>query len=200
MKKIINILFILFSVVFFGSCTNTAPSIETVSTAMLYDYSESSDEPIVKMAVFVELHSDPVRINKIDITAPDNKYMWTIENPVSLENNNNVMVGTSNIMQIQNEGFPEGRYSLMYTDVAQRTTKTSFMVSELTILTKEDLKNNSKKVLVLYDKNNKLLYYGNRNSQDIETLITQFTDAKLMYELLVSSDEQTILIESKTEL
>ena len=198
-KKHVIFLILIISILFL-SCNNTTPSIGNVSTSIIYDYSENKENPTAKIAVFVELFSDSMRIKDITITSPNNDYSWKIEEPVCFNNSNSIMLGSSNIMPVQNENFPNGVYSLVYTDIAQRTTKVTFSVPVLLQPTEDDLQKNTKKMCALYDKNNNLLYYGNRNQREIDSIKNDFLNAKTMYEVLVLEDNKTAIIEKKIEI
>ena len=197
----ITTLFLLtFLCVFFLGCENSTPAIGAVSTAIIYDYAENSENPCMKMAVFVELNSDPIRIRSVTITSPDKNYSWNVEHPVYFNNKDIVLVGTSNMMSVQNVGFPVGMYSLEYTDVAKRSVKVFFDVPHIEPPKEQDFENNAKKMLALYDKNDNLLYYGDRVGFDSDSIRERFPDTKRMCEILVLNDDKTAIIESKTEL
>lgn len=196
------LLLISLLIILIVSCENSTPSVGSVSYSFVYDYSENTDDPLITMAIFVELFSDPTRIDSIKIISPDENFFWEIDDPQSIKNSNNsVFVGNSNLMSIQNKEFPAGTYKCIYTDVAQRSTEISFAIPSLSEPTEVDMKIYSKKRLAIYDKNANLLYYGNTNgletNQDIKN---RFPEAATMYSVLALTGGNTAVIESKTEL
>ncbi len=200
--KKLSILVLCIGVVL-GSCANTTPSIGTVHHSVFYDYSENLETPIITMAVFIELYSDPMRIKNITITSSDRDYSWVINNPTSIKDRNNilVMVGSSRLMGIPESGFPSGEYRCTYTDIANRTTEATFLVGTVTFPSEVDKQINSEKKLAIYDNSNNLLYYGKRNGLETNTNITnRFRSAKTAYEIRELTGTETAIIESKIEL
>ncbi len=185
--------------ILFLSCNNTTPSIGNVTTSIIYDYSANKEDPIIKMAVFVELFSDPLRIQDIKITSPDSNFTWIIENPPNFATKNTVWVGTSNIMAIQNRGFPEGTYLLEYTDVAQRSTSISFSVPQEINVANIEKEKFTKKMSSVYDKNDNLLYFGPRLDDNTIDLKEDYADAQTVYNILTVPDGTSAIIEEKKQ-
>ncbi len=189
-------LFILCILLFFCfSCEDSNPTLGTVRHMVLYDYNDNRLVPLEKLAIYVELQADPMRIESLSIESLDTGYVWIIDNPQYVNSNDNdndkVWIGSSNILPSRQFLLPRGSYIARYTDVAQRNAEIAFSID--TLVTASDIQEDeyTRKNIAIYDDNDNLLYFGSSVSLD--------SDEEILEKFNSASFTRTILMDQRLE-
>lgn len=116
--------------IFSTGCSNTVPDIVALETLVIYDYTNLQEEPIQKLSVFTQSSGGSERIMRLEVSFPEEKICWTIDNPLILNNGSKIWAGSANLMPPYfgaiPQGFPQGTYEVNYMDLAGEIAKSQF--------------------------------------------------------------------------
>ncbi len=161
-----NVIVVLCSIIciFLFACEDTTPSLGIVRHMVLYDYDSSMNKPTQRLAVYVEILSDPQKIQTIEITSVDSDLTWTIDEPIAVSDSSTgkVWLGSSNLLTPSDIPFSQGQYRLRYTDVAQRQVDLFFTIHDF--LSVDDLNISDYQInkVAVFDALANIIYFGDR--------------------------------------
>ncbi len=194
MKYRTPFLVLFFSLFFFLACEDSTPEISTIKYMVLYDYNSLDSEPIPRLGVYVQLDSDPSRIDSLTVYSHDSDFTWNIQNPLTLTDTNTqaVWVGSSNLRFVQGQSIPTGQYTVSYFDVAMRKIDLFFTIQSI----QKPLENeHTDERIVLYDLGDNIVYFGkDLILKDSEIIKEQFPNVVSMQTVLLSDDGLSALV------
>ncbi len=173
------------------SCEDSSPQLGTVKHMILYDYTENDEQPKERLAVYVELQSDPGRINTFSIRSQETDYVWQINDLfyINDKRKNMVWIGSANFQTSSQYTLPRGNYVLTYTDLAERSEQLYFTINETPEnVLDENIPNN----MALYDENESLIHVGKNES--IESILPLYPNARFMREITVLGNGNSAIL------
>ncbi len=199
MKKALYTLLIvaLFSFISF-SCVDSSPSVNSLNHIILYDYENEDEAPIERLGVYIDLKSDPKRIDSMLIYSHEGNFSWHIENPLSVIDNSREItwVGSSNMRPARGATIPEGRYTVTYFDLAQQKVENFFFIEPFPTPDEFDISDFPTERVLLFNESDSVLYYGSDlNLKNKQNAVGQFPDVSYMRSLFLSSDSSRGMLE-----
>jgi hypothetical protein len=207
--KIVCIFLCLIQVILYFSCTDSTPEIARVYYSLIYDFTDESLPPQVRMSVFIEALSDSRRIKDISLYLKDADYLWTIQNPLVIKDTDKQYFGHHDIVFPPNTEILEGRYEARFNDLAMREASAFFRIEKIPSL--KELKTSSLNVsgfrskkfaaecsveqITVYDILANVLYTGKRTIEidTDEKLLGMFPSA-VSYRLFYKNQDNTTVI------
>lgn len=215
-QKILCIFLCVFQLIVYFSCTDSTPEIARVFYSMVYDFTDESLPPRVRMSVFIETLSDSRRIKEIALYQKDADYLWTIENPLVIKDTEKKYFGHHDIVFPPNTEIPEGRYEARYYDLAMREASAFFMLEKIPSLkdvkissltasrfrSKQFASECSVEQITLYDILANVLYTGKRTLEiDTDEKILSLYPSAVSYRLFYKNqDNSTVIILPEVQL
>ena len=151
----------------FTSCNQNETEILSTTGTLIFEYDENSTIPKTRLSVFVNTKNEAVRSQKIEVKGPKDNLKWILEDLVFIKSNNRQWAGYPKLFMNENSNFSGGRYVVKLTDLQDTEAESAFILTfneELLLCPKEEIfdKVNGKlnKNIVLYDKDENLIYYG----------------------------------------
>lgn len=183
----------------FSSCSDTAPILDTVKVMVLYDYTTDRTLPKMRMGVFVQLSSHPVRLENLTIDFSEEGHVWKIDDPATIKNmqNGQTWLGSSHLVPVPGTGFSSGTYRVTYADLASRETELYFTLPILPSVDMFDQSLYTEKNIAVFDAVGNLLYHGlHSNMSSDEIILQQYPNAVSVRTVLFSSDGVTGVVQA----
>jgi hypothetical protein len=167
-----SFLFIIAILYTLTGCSDSLPDVISASGTVVFDYSSPDTYPQIRLAVFVETASDARRATQIKAVCRSNNYEWITDNLLVLGSDNRQWTGYTNFVCPTLQSIPSGPYDLYYTDAADRTVQTDFLVSypEALVTAKAAdvltiMGDNKQELLAANLSDGTLIYYGPRKPE-----------------------------------
>ncbi|MDR3283735.1 MAG: hypothetical protein LBS97_00975 [Treponema sp.] len=201
-KKILR--FVPFFLTLLFSCSDSLPAIADVKLMPVFEFDSENGRPLMYVYLLAQVSSNLDFADSLRLTQTETGYVWNIENPITLDSQIDVWLGSPPIMPYdQGKGFLPGSYRVSYIDTSGRTTErgvTFSYPSELrtaTVKTVLDLLPQTSVVrIAIYDMDDQLLFWGERN-QDLQTLegiLKRYPAAFSYRECRVSPDNGPVIL------
>lgn len=87
---LLNIVFILFLFTIVG-CSDSIPDVVSSKSSVIFTYDDYESTPNVRLAVFLEVSSDPRRVETISISSIKDNMKWLCEEPVVFSDRKSVV-------------------------------------------------------------------------------------------------------------
>lgn len=187
MKHFLRLAAVFCGISILVSCSDSVPSVSSVSPSVVFDYASEDAEPSVRLSLFALAESDFLRASKINVYNENTGLEWECSSlrKISDEGKNN-WAGYSNFVSSDGVQIPKGRYSLVYEDASERECEVPFYVNYDSALYESRPKDfpwvmsgNRMQRLAVYDKDGMLLYFGERknNWSDDKKILLDFANA-----------------------
>jgi len=161
----------LYSLLSLLGCSDSVPSISSITATLVLDYSQENVPPKQRLSVFLLPNSDASRCKNLQVEYSKKNIIWNIEKPMLIGSNQTYYVGSAFLEPPYFGNIPIGFYKITYQDEANRTVTTDFSVqyqSNFVSYTIEEIKEKTpagsiKEMIAIYEQKNgegKLLYYG----------------------------------------
>ena len=161
------LLFLCF--IFIVGCSDSVPDVVSSKSSVIFTYDNYESKPNVRLATFVEVSSDPRRVETISISSIKDNMKWLCEEPVVFSESNKKMVGYTNFVTPNDVKIPSGSYKIVYTDAQGRFTESFTYVSypedlmEVNATKAEEfLGIRKKEYIAIYNSNDEVVYFGDR--------------------------------------
>ncbi len=189
-------------IVLLFSCEDTTPNITSVKNILLLEYTELNDIPTERLAVYVQLRSDPVRIKNIVLESDDGDYSWILDEVHQFKDSANMLwVGSSHFVTHKGGTFSSMNFTVTYTDLAERTYIESFSVPDFNSIDKIDRSEYRDGNIALYDEKNELLFYGSDTELNTDGKITaKYPNAKFLRNVYISNDRKIALLDPTKQI
>ena len=209
-----NLLFFIFqlylSALFFVSCSQVVPEINSTDYSVIFDYSDDKSLPSARFSFFASSLSDVRRYNRIKITSVETGYCWDTNEIIRLENNELQWAGCTNLIAPYNEKLPCGIYEVTYynSDEKECSVKINVLYDLdyynllLPALPAFMAQHGGIEKIAIYNKENILIYFGDRTEKFLSTrdIWNQYRDAAKYQIIWYAGDQKVICIEPKKDV
>ena len=169
LASVIMCIFMLFSV----SCTQVVPEVKYSNLSVVFEYKNENALPTARLCVFVESISDARRFENINIKAVENGFTWDVSDVVKIKSYDRMYAGNTTLIVPDGEKIPTGEYNITFynADAEKVESKTvltydsEFYDSKSGDIPEMMRKRGGKKNIAIYDKEGKLIYYGERTDK-----------------------------------
>ena len=200
-------LFLLIAACFFLSCTQNLPEIRYSNMTVIFDYLDNDSLPDSRLSVFVESISDVRRYENINVVNNQNGFTWDVSQLVRVRSAEKMYAGNTNLKVPSGEKIPDGEYRIVYSnaDLEQIASKFKLEYDSVFYETKASdipdlmLQKKGIKYISIYDKSDKMIYYGERNSQlsDNRKIWNRYSNASYFHEIWILPDKSVICVMPK---
>jgi len=186
------------------SCSQNTPEIHNSDYSLIFDYDNENETPNARLSLFIESDSDVRRIDKLIVTSMETNLIWTVEDIQKLEKDNIQYAGNANLVVPEKEIIPTGTYKITCVNADEKETDIYFTViydTSFYELNDKDVeekirKNHGLNKIAIYDKDNIMLYLGNRTAEfNTKTDIwNYYRNADYYRDIWCTSDNRVICI------
>lgn len=171
--KALHLSSILLSVLFMASCTQVVPEVKYSSLSVVFDYKDEKTLPSARLCVFVETVSDARRYESINVKCVQNGFTWDVNDVFKIKSYDRMYAGNTSLLVPEGEKIPTGLYDVVFynADLEKVETQTNLNYdSEFYDCKSGDIpemmrKRGGRKNIAIYDKEGKMLYYGERTDK-----------------------------------
>lgn len=171
--KALHLSSILLSVFFIASCTQVVPEVKYSSLSVVFDYKDEKTLPSARLCVFVETVSDARRYESINVKCVQNGFTWDVNDVFKIKSYDRMYAGNTSLLVPEGEKIPTGLYDVVFynADLEKVETQTNLNYdSEFYECKSGDIpemmrKRGGRKNIAIYDKEGKMLYYGERTDK-----------------------------------
>lgn len=164
---------ILLSILFMASCTQVVPEVKYSSLSVVFDYKDEKTLPSARLCVFVETVSDARRYESINVKSAQNGFTWDVNDVFKIKSYDRMYAGNTSLLVPEGEKIPTGLYDVVFynADLEKVETQTNLNYdSEFYDCKSGDIpemmrKRGGRKNIAIYDKEGKMLYYGERTDK-----------------------------------
>jgi len=164
---------ILLSILFMASCTQVVPEVKYSSLSVVFDYKDEKTLPSARLCVFVETVSDARRYESINVKSAQNGFTWDVNDVFKIKSYDRMYAGNTSLLVPEGEKIPTGLYDVVFynADLEKVETQTNLNYdSEFYECKSGDIpemmrKRGGRKNIAIYDKEGKMLYYGERTDK-----------------------------------
>lgn len=213
-KNYINIfffsLFLNSLLIIFSSCSQVTPEIISPEYSVIFEYEDEKSNPKARMSFFVESLSDVNRYSRIKIYCENGGYVWDFDEIAMFSSQKRSWAGNTNLVMPQNQVFPSGKYELTFYNADEKETSEVVNVNydssfyKLTSSESENLLKNKNAVtkIAIYDKNRKMIYFGEKASsfKSPRGIWNTFSNAKYYQDIIITPGNNVICIMPEKEV
>ena len=171
--KALHLSSILLSVLFMASCTQVVPEVKYSSLSVVFDYKDEKTLPSARLCVFVETVSDARRYESINVKCVQNGFTWDVNDVFRIKSYDRMYAGNTSLLVPEGEKIPTGLYDVVFynADLEKVESQTTLNYdSEFYECKSGDIpemmrKRGGRKNIAIYDKEGKMLYYGERTDK-----------------------------------
>lgn len=173
-KKILKsqFLVLIISLCIFVSCSQVSPEINEVNYSVIFDYLDAESLPDARLSVFTQNESDVRRCERMIVESVETGYIWDFDDLIFSENDSLQWCGNTNLVAPDDKMIPDGKYKVTIIHADEKETGLIMTVNydnNFYNLTSEQVENEMLKLngirrIIIYDKDNTVVYYGERNS------------------------------------
>ena len=206
-SKALFSLILLISALFMLSCTQNLPEIRYSNMTVIFDYKDNDSLPDSRLSIFVESISDVRRYETMNVVNNQNGFSWDVSQLIRIRSAEKMYAGNTNLKVPSGEMIPTGEYKIVYSnaDLEQVESKVNLEYDSVFYETKAadipDLMLQKKgiKNISIYDKSDKMIYYGERNSQlsDNRKIWNKYSNASYFHEIWILPDKSVICVMPK---
>ena len=159
------------------ACSSNVPELGNARLSVIFDYTSNDELPKARLSVFVESISNPRRFDSITVSSNKNEYVWEANDMILAADQEKTYCGVTNFVMPQNEQIPSGDYTIVFrqADDEQIEIKRILSYDKSLYETKgSDVPQVMKKfystrMLTIYDATKKIIYYGPRTSELLDS-------------------------------
>ena len=171
--KALHLSSILLSFFFIASCTQVVPEVKYSSLSVVFDYKDEKTLPSARLCVFVETVSDARRYESINVKCVQNGFTWDVNDVFKIKSYDRMYAGNTSLLVPEGEKIPTGLYDIVFynADLEKVESQTTLNYdSEFYECKSGDIpemmrKRGGRKNIAIYDKEGKMLYYGERTDK-----------------------------------
>lgn len=160
-------------IILFISCSQVSPEINEVNYSVIFEYLDNENLPEARLCVFTENESDVRRCERMIVNSLESGYIWDFDDLTFAEDENLQWCGSTNLVVPDNKMIPSGNYKVTIVHADEKENCVMMTVdydSEFYNLTSEQVeaemkKNNGIKYVVIYNKEDTIIYYGERTAE-----------------------------------
>lgn len=199
-----KILLSLILCLMFLSCSQQAPEAKYVTASVIFDYSALNTFPTARLSIFVESNSDVRRYEEIKVDSISNGYSWDISEIIKIKSTDKMYAGNTNLIVPDGETIPTGEYRIEFINADSEKVETRLTLDYDNIFYTTIGENIpelmrarfGKRNIAIYDKEDKLLYYGERTEaiNDSRKIWNKYRNAAYFYEVWTLSNNTVMCI------
>lgn len=171
--KALHLSSVLLSILLMASCTQVVPEVKYSSLSVVFDYKDEKTLPSARLCVFVETVSDARRYESINVKSAQNGFTWDVNDVFKIKSYDRMYAGNTSLLVPEGEKIPTGLYDVVFynADLEKVETQTNLNYdSEFYECKSGDIpemmrKRGGRKNIAIYDKEGKMLYYGERTDK-----------------------------------
>ncbi len=171
--KALHLSSIILSILFMASCTQVVPEVKYSSLSVVFDYKDEKTLPSARLCVFVETVSDARRYESINVKCVQNGFTWDVNDVFKIKSYDRMYAGNTSLLVPEGEKIPTGLYDIVFynADLEKVESQTTLNYdSEFYECKSGDIpemmrKRGGRKNIAIYDKEGKMLYYGERTDK-----------------------------------
>ncbi len=171
--KALHLSSIILSILFMASCTQVVPEVKYSSLSVVFDYKDEKTLPSARLCVFVETVSDARRYESINVKCVQNGFTWDVNDVFKIKSYDRMYAGNTTLLVPEGEKIPTGLYDIVFynADLEKVESQTTLNYdSEFYECKSGDIpemmrKRGGRKNIAIYDKEGKMLYYGERTDK-----------------------------------
>ena len=171
--KALHLSSILLSLVLMASCTQVVPEVKYSSLSVVFEYKNEKSLPTARLCVFAETVSDARRYESINVKSVQNGFSWDVTDVYKIKSYDRMYAGTTSLVVPEGEKIPTGPYEIVFynADLEKVETQSSlnydldFYESKSGDIPEMMRKRGGRKNIAIYDKEGKMLYYGERTDK-----------------------------------
>lgn len=156
-----------------ASCTQVVPEVKYSSLSVVFDYKDEKTLPSARLCVFVETVSDARRYESINVKCVQNGFTWDVNDVFKIKSYDRMYAGNTTLLVPEGEKIPTGLYDIVFynADLEKVESQTTLNYdSEFYECKSGDIpemmrKRGGRKNIAIYDKEGKMLYYGERTDK-----------------------------------
>ena len=159
------------------ACSSNVPELGNARLSVVFDYTSNDELPKARLSVFVESISNPRRFDSITVSSNKNEYVWEANDMILAADQEKTYCGVTNFVMPQNEKIPSGEYTILFRQADDEQTEIKRILSydkslyetKGSDVSKVMKKFYSTRMLTVYDANKKIIYYGPRTSELLDS-------------------------------
>ena len=171
--KALHLSSIILSVLLMASCTQVVPEVKYSTLSVVFEYKNEKTLPSARLCVFVETVSDARRYESINVKSVQNGFAWDVNDVFKIKSYDRMYAGNTSLLVPEGDKIPTGLYDIVFynADFEKVETQTSlnydseFYESKSGDIPEMMRKRGGKKNIAIYDKEGKMLYYGERTDK-----------------------------------
>ena len=193
----------------FCSCVQNVPEVKSAYATIIFDYSENSSLPKARLSVIAESESDVRRYSQMNLYS-ENGYVWTAQDLLCFSSEGKMYVAFTNFVVPEGEQLPLGNYSILLETADGEEIEYELKLDYDTAfynLSAEKIppyfsEQRGGKTIVIYDKNNSVIYYGERKSEleSVRKIWNKYSNAAMFQEVWKASDGSAMCLMPFTEV
>jgi len=199
-----TIVFIFTALFISFSCSQTLPEIVTADYSVIFEYKDMENLPASRLSVFVSSANDIHRCSSIKLLSKESGFVWETFDVVKLNEADMQWAGNVNFVAPENEIIPSGLYEVTLVNADQEEDSFEFTVTYDSKLYKcissdaQDFmsKQNGVRKIIIYDKDGKVLFFGNRNDDllSVRGIWNNYRDAEYFQDIWCAKDNSVMCI------
>ncbi|GMO49828.1 MAG: hypothetical protein Pg6C_12860 [Treponemataceae bacterium] len=183
------------------SCTDSPPRIQNVRFKAVFDYSSLDEPPEYYALLFVQPEAES-RAASVTLIHTESGYIWNITEPVQLIAGGSTWIGSPRLIA-DSEAFPQGQYTVRYTDTSEREIETSVTLSYSSNLAessaaqaRSNIPASFQQQIAVYDERENLLFFGEKkqNWTYWSDIHKEIADARFYRECFTASGYSCIVM------
>ena len=202
--KALHLSSILLSILFMASCTQIVPEVKYSTLSVVFEYKNEKAAPDARLCVYVETVSDARRYENINVKAAQNGFVWDVTDVFKVKSYDRMYAGNTTLVVPEGEKIPTGQYDIVFynADLEKVETK-AFLNYDAEFYNKKSgdipemmRKRGGKKNIAIYDKEGKMLYYGERTDKldDTRKIWNKYRNAESFNEIWKLPNNSVICI------
>lgn len=199
-KKILSLFFAALSIcicVICTSCSDIMPELQITYPRVVYLYNSEDTEPDAVLSVFSEVHSEAVRLSSMTVQHKASGLCWYVK-PVDILKgvDKKEYAGCCNLKMPEGEQFPEGVYTIIFTDYAGNTSISNFTLDD-SVLEKMPDKATVNKKFIVFDEDRSVLYItadSNDSSDTVEQLSKKYPEGQTVREYISDVRKKAVYV------
>lgn len=126
---LIVILTVFVSLLICVSCSDAAPAINSIQTSVVFEFNDEESAPDQRLSLF--LQTDEInRVEKIHAEHVQSGLEWNVFDAKKISSKDNKKwAGYTKLVPAYGSTIPSGKYSVQYTDAADKVCESSFSIS-----------------------------------------------------------------------
>ena len=171
--KTLHLSSILLSILLMASCTQVVPEVKYSTLSVVFEYKDEKTVPSARLCVFVETISDARRYESINVKSVQNGFTWDVNDVFKIKSYDKMYAGNTTLLVPEGEKIPTGLYDIVFYNADLEKVEThstlnydsEFYESKSGDVPEMMRKRGGRKNIAIYDKEGKMLYYGERTDK-----------------------------------